>query len=308
MFVVIVAMALLGAGIAQAEPVQQFSFQVTGSHPEDLTVRLHLRRFDTTGAVPPTPTAFELRLPAGVRLNPAFLTARYRCDGGALRSALDARPTGVPFDVRLAHLGVFARELARSHAKRDHVALVNVRTCMRARLGSGTGLVDARAAVSVLTDPVPFRFSLFLSAGTIPGAVAGLAALGAADPRSAIVHRYPVVAGVHALERENFLSDPSPDGLYGLKLAIYTGPINGFHVSRAQVDATVHTLTIRRGTCLARGRGGRCVRRQRADASLFTLPSCSASKHYSVQLFAAYPRPTPSATTTSEVPCPGYMR
>jgi hypothetical protein len=307
MLVAIVAMAVL-YGTAQAEPVQQFAFQVSGSQPDDLTVRLHLRRFDTTGAVPPTPTAFELRLPAGVRLNPAFLTARYRCDGGALRDALDAHLSGTPFDVRVAHLDAFAHELARSHAKRDRAALVNVHACMRARLGDGSGLIDARDAISVLTDPIPFRFSVFLSAGTIPGAVAGLTALGAADSRSAVVHRYPVVAGVHAVERENFLSDPSPDGVYGLKLAIYTGPINGFQLSRAQVDATVHSLVIRRGACLARGRGGRCVRRQRADASLFMLPRCPASGRYSVQLFAAYPPPTLSATTTMELPCPRFVR
>ena len=178
---------------------------------------------------------------------------------------------------------------------------------MRARpCRGGSGLIDARDAVRVLTDPIPFRFALFLSAGTIPGAVAGLTALGAADPRSAVARRYSIVAGVHAVEQENFLLDPSPDGLYGLKLAIYTGPINGFQVSRAEVDATVHSLTIRRGTCLARGRGGRCVRRQRADASLFALPGCPASGRYGVQLFAAYLPPTPSATTTVEVPCPRF--
>jgi hypothetical protein len=305
------AMVLLGVGAsAHATPVQQFAFQVSGSHPDDLTIRLHLRRFDTTGLVPPRPTAFGVRLPAGVRLSPAFLTARYRCDGGALRAALDARPTraGTPFDVRVAHLGVFARTLARSHAKRDRAALANVRACMRARLGSGTGLVDARDAIKVLVDPIPFRFSIFLSAGTVPGAVAGLVALGAADPRSAIVHKYAVIAGVHAVEQESFLSQPSPDGLYGLTLAIYTGPINGFQVSRAQVDATIRSLTIRRGTCLARGRGGRCVRRQRADASLLTLPRCPPAGRYDAQLFAAYAPPVPSATTTSEVPCPRFAR
>jgi hypothetical protein len=105
LLLVIVVMAVLGLyGIARAEPVQQFAFAVSGTNPADLTVRLHLRRFDTTGLVPPTPTAFELRLPAGVRINPAFLNARYRCDGRALRDALDARPSGTPFNVRVAHL------------------------------------------------------------------------------------------------------------------------------------------------------------------------------------------------------------
>lgn len=94
--------------------------------------------------------------------------------------------------------------------------------------------------------------------------------------------------------------------MYGLELHIYQGPINGFQLSRALVDATVHSLTLRKGTCLARGRGGRCVRRQRADASLFDVPRCPASGLFNVQLFAAYPPPTPAATTTQQVPCPRF--
>lgn len=99
MLLVIVAMAILGLyGIARAEPVEQFGFQVSGSSPAQLALHLMLRSFDTTGAVPQTPTARELRLPAGVRLNASFLGARYQCDAGALRDALDARPTGVLFN------------------------------------------------------------------------------------------------------------------------------------------------------------------------------------------------------------------
>ena len=145
------------------------------------------------------------------------------------------------------------------------------RTCAHAarRLGGGTGLIDARDALRALDEPVPFGFSIFLSRGTIPGAVAAFTVLGSADERAPIVRRYPVVAGVHAVVTENLVSDPTPDGLYGKKLVIYTGPINGFQVSIAEVDATVRTLRIRKGECVRVGRGGRCERRQRADATLF---------------------------------------
>jgi hypothetical protein len=308
LLLVIVAMAILGVcGIARAEPAQQFGFQVSGSSPAKLVVHLLVRRFDTTGAVPPTPTALELRLPRGVSLNPAFLNARYLCDGRALRDALDVRPSGTPFVQRVAHLGAFVRELERSHAKRDRAALANARACERGRLGGGTGLVDARDAIRPLTDPIPFSFSVFLSRGTIPGAIAGLTALGSANERAAIVRKYPVVAGVHAVEDESFVSDPTPDGLYDLKLLINTGPINGFQVSRAEIHATTHQLTLRKGTCLARGHGGRCIRRQPADAMLFSLPRCPASGRFSAQLFSAFPPPTPSLTTTLQVPCPSYV-
>ena len=120
-----------------------------------------------------------------------FLTSRYLCDGPALRDALDARPSGTPFTRRLTRLDAFARELARSRARRDRVALANVRACARGRIGGGTGLIDARDAAAVLTDPIPVGFSMFLSRGTIPGAVAAFTIIGAADERSPIVRKIP---------------------------------------------------------------------------------------------------------------------
>jgi hypothetical protein len=168
-------------------------------------------------------------------------------------------------------------------------------------------VIDARDAIAVLTDPIPVGFSFFLSRGTVPGAVAGLTALGSAEPRSAVVRRYPVVAGVHAVLTENFVSDPTPDGLYGMKLEIYTGPINGFQVSIAEIDARARSLELHRGTCLAKGRDGHCARRQHTDESLFEVPRCPVSGHFSAQLLSVYLPPTSSQTTTMEVPCPRYV-
>jgi hypothetical protein len=308
----LVSAAMLFAGlcgIAHAEPAQQFTFQVDSPQPQKLAVHVHLRRYDTTGLVPPTPTEFSMRLPRGVKVNPAFLTSRYLCDGPALRDALDVHPSRVPFNRRLERLDAFARELERSGGKRDLAVLPNVLACARGRLGTGSGLIDARDAVAVLTDPIPFHFSIFLSRGTTPDAVAGFAVVGAADERSAIVRRYPVVAGVHAAVTESLFDEPTPDGLFGLELAINTGPINGFQVSIAEIEVTVRALRLRRGTCVARGRAGSsCIRRQRTDESLYAVPSCPASGHFSAQLDTTYPLPTPRSTTTVDVPCPGYTR
>ena len=77
-------------------------------------------------------------------------------------------------------------------------------------------------------------------------------------------------------------------------------------MSIAEVDARVHSLVLRRGTCLARGGGNRCVRRQRADALLFNVPRCPASGHYSAQLLTTYAPPVPTVATTIAVPCPRY--
>ncbi len=307
MIAVIVAMAIVGlCGIARAEPAQQFSFQVRTPQPGDVSVHIRLRAFDTTGVVPPTPTQFALRLPKGVEVNRAFLGGDWFCDGPALRDALDAHPSGARFNDRLANLGAFVRELERSHAKRDRAVLPNVRACERARLGGGTGLIDARDAIAVLTDPIPVGFSMFLSRGTVPGAIMGFTTIGSADERAPIVRRYPVVAGVHAVLTENFVDDPTPDGLYGKKVLIYTGPINGFQVSIAEVDARVRGLRVRKGECVKWSRGGRCARHQGEDVSLFSVPRCPSSGHFSAELFSAYAPPTPSVTTTLEVPCPQY--
>jgi hypothetical protein len=307
MVAVIVAMAIVGlCGVARAEPAQQFSFQVKTPRPGDLSVHVRLQAYDTTGVVPPTPTEFTMRLPSGVGVDEAFLHGDFFCNGIALRDALDAHPSGVEFTDRLANLEPFIRELERSHAKRDRAALPIAQACERARLGGGTGLIDARDALRVLTDPIPVRYSMFLSRGTIPGAILGFTVIGSADERAPIVRRYPVVAGVHAVLTENLVDDPTPDGLYGKKIVIYSGPINGFQVSIAEVDLRVRGLRLRKGECLRRGRGGRCVRRQRADASLFTIPRCPASGHLSAELFSAFPPPTPSLRSTLELPCPQY--
>src|ERR1044072_1250886 len=133
-----------------------------------------------TGVVPPTPTTFSIRLRRGVEVNPAFLTSRHLCDGSALRDTLDAHISAVPFPRRLERLDAFARQPERSGTQRDLAARPNVRACVRGRLGSGGGLIDARDAVAVLTDPIPFRFSIFLSRGAGPRALPGPPRPGAA--------------------------------------------------------------------------------------------------------------------------------
>jgi hypothetical protein len=111
----------------------------------------------------------------------------------------------------------------------------------------------------------------------VPGAIVGFTILGAADESSPLVRRYPVVAGVHAALQGNVVNDPTPDGLYGYKLLLPKGPINGLQISIAEVTATIHGLTIPQGTCLRRGAGGRCTARARTDTDSFVLPRCPPS-------------------------------
>lgn len=308
MVAVIVGMAIAGlCGIARAEPVQQFSMQVTTPRPGDVGVDLELRFFDTTGAVFPSPTARTLRLPRGFSLDRRFFDPRWLCDGRALRAALDARPSAEPFVKRVADLKPFIRELAHSRDKADRAALANARACERGRLGTGTGVVDARRALPVLQDPIPFGVSVFLGRGTIPGAIASITALAAAEPGSAVVRRYPVVEGVHAVEIDNFVFAPTPDGVYGDEVVFRTGPINGFDISIAEVRAHLRGLRMHPGTCVHSDRSGRCTRRLRSGAQLFRLPACPSSGRLSAELSTGFAPPVSSLTSTVSEPCPRYL-
>lgn len=302
----VVAVLATGVVSAHAEPVQQFTFQVAQARVDaPASFHMKMRVFDTTGAVPPTLEQSYVRLPRGVDVRREFLDGRWFCDGPALRDALDRHPSATPFTRRIANLRPFIRELARG-GRRDRGALANARTCERARLGGGTGLIDARNVVRVFTEPIPVRFTAFLSRGERPGATAGFAILGAAAEDAPIARRYPALAGVHAALDVSFMPDPTPDGLYGYKVLLPTGPINGFAVSVAEVDATVRSLLLPKGSCRRRGAGGRCTARRRTALSSFVVPACPPSGSLSAELFSAWAPPTPSLTTTLQLPCPSY--
>lgn len=292
---------------AFAQPAQQLSFHwANATSRSKVTFEFTLQTYDTTGAVPPPLTDYYVRLPRGASVRRQFLVARYRCNGQALRDALDAHPSTIPFTQQIADLRPFIRSLAHSSSRADRAARANATVCERARVGGGTAQIDARRVTPVLSDLVPVRFAVFLSRGTAPGSIDGFAILGAAEESSPIVHRFPVLAGVHAALVGSILNDPTPDGLYGYKLLLPKGPINGLDVSIAEVSAAIHGLTIPKGTCLKRNGRGRCTARQRTELDSFVLPRCSPSGLFYAQLFAGYAPPTPSVTTTIRVPCPTF--
>jgi hypothetical protein len=302
------ALALLvGLAIAQAEPVQQVTFRLTNVKPDGrFTLLFTARTFDTTTAVPPPLTENYLRLPRGAVLRRQFLNKRYYCDGPALRAALEARPNGQAFADRVANLKPFIRSLAKSKSRADRRALANAQTCDRARIGGGTAQVDARNFLASLKDLIPSKFSIFFSRGTVHGAIAGFTVLGAADAHSPIVKPIPIVAAVHVVLNANFFNDPSPDGLYGYKLELPVGPINGINVSIAELHVRTTGLTLLKGTCLATNRKGRCTKRQHKTLFWFTIPKCPPSGQFSFLSFDGYAPPTPSITTTKSLACPKF--
>jgi hypothetical protein len=298
---------LLGGAVAQAEPVQQFSFQIRDIKPGGrFTLLFTSHTFDTTGDVPPPLISNTIRVPAGATLRKEFRNKRYYCNGVALRAALDNRPNGQGFAARVANLKPFIRSLAKSKARSDRAALALAQTCERARIGGGTVLADARNyRVAVLKDLVPGKFSMFLAKPTVPGGVAGFAVLGAADTDFPIVKANPVIAGVHVALTANFVNEPSADGLYGYKLILPVGPINGVNISLAQINVKTTGLTLLKGTCL-QTRRGKCVKRQKKTIFWFTQPKCPPSGLLSFEAFYGYAPPTPSMTKTLTLTCPKF--
>jgi len=304
-------LALAAPAVAQAEPVNQFSFQVLNIKSGGrFTLFFHSQTFDTTGGVPPAPTTNYLRIPKGAVLRKQFLTARYFCNGPELRTDIDTMDfSGVPFTKRIQNLGPFIRTLRHTKGKAAKKALANAQACVRGQIGKGTGEVDARNVSPKLDSLIRITFVAFFSRATEPGAVAGFTVLGAADEDQEIVKRrtFEVLTGVHAALNANFVNQPSADGLYGYRLDLPPGDVNGFRVSLAQLNVTVNGLSLLKGTCLKTNRKGKCVAKQKRTIFWFTIPPCPPSGNFSFQEFYGYDPPTPSITSTTTVACPRFI-
>lgn len=304
-------LVLAAPAVAQAEPINQFGFQVTNIKPGGrFTLIFHGRTFDTTGGVPPTPTANYLRIPKGAVLRREFLTSRYFCNGPKLRTDIDTMDfSGTPFTKRIQNLKPFIRMLRRTKGATARRALANALACDHGRIGGGTARIDARNVSPVLDRLIDVTFATFLSRPTGRGAVAGFAVLGAADENQEIVKRrsFEVLTGVHAALSANFVNDPTPDGLYGYRLDLPRGDVNGFRVSIAELNAITNGLTLTKGTCLKTNRKGRCVKRQKRTDFWFTTPPCPPSGLFSFQEFFGYADASLNSTNTIQVACPKFI-
>lgn len=303
-------LALAAPAVAQASPVNQFNFQVTNIKSGGrFTLLFHAQTFDTTGGVPPTPTANYLRIPKGATIRREFLTGRYFCNGPKLRTDIDTMDfSGTPFTKRIQNLKPFIRTLQHTKGAAARRALANALTCDRARIGGGTGKVDARSVSPKLDEPINITFALFFSRPTEHGAVAGFYAIGAADENQDIVKRrtFEVLTGVHAALAANFVNNPT--GPFGYRLDLPRGEVNGLKVSIAQLDVTTSGLSLVKGTCLKQNRKGRCVSRQKRTLFWFTIPPCPPSGAFSFQEFFGYDPPTPNSTNTVQFACPSFIQ
>ena len=274
---ILAAAALLGLFVTvatvQAEPVQEFSFELRDLKPDGrFTVVYTQRSYDSTGAVPTQPNEFYLRLPAGAKLRREFLNKHVFCDVKKLDRTRDPK------------------------------------SCRRSAVGTGRVLVDARPFIA---DQIPADLWLFLAKGTTKKAVASLAILGKQDQNAPVVRDNPIVRDFRApIVFLNFFDEPTRDGIYGYRLAFGNSPTgnSGVSFSIAETHGGNKGFTLRKRTtkCLKR-RGGRCVRKGVFAKRLFwfTPPRCPVSRKVSFEAFFGYAS-LPDIVRTTQLPCPHF--
>jgi hypothetical protein len=295
---------MAGIGIAQADPVQEFSFQLKDVKPDGrFTVVFRSRTYDTSGGQPPLLTSNFLRLPLGAKLNKVFLNRRYYCDGQKLLDDLQGAPeNNMPFYKRVDNLKATLKRIKKRLSKKQ---IKNMQTCIDSQIGSGSVDVDARP---LFNDLIPAKIFLFFAKGTTSGAVASFAILGIPDETAAIVKANPIIASTRVVVNSNFINEPTPDGLYGYKLVLPAGPIAGVRITVTRVDVTTKGLTLikKKKTCTKRKKG-RCVKKKakKKITFWFSPPTCPSSGQLSFQAFYGYETGATS-TRTIQLSCPKF--
>lgn len=304
-FAVVLA-ALVVCAAAAAEPVQEFGFQIKDVTPSGhYGVVFSSNSYDTTGDQPPALVSNSVRFAAGISFLPQFLRRSALCDAQRLRDTLREFPEPkVEYGDQVKHLPA---TLQRLRPKLKPAQLRLLRTCVAAREGTGRVTVDARP---FFNDPIPADLYLFLSTPTVKGAFASFGVLVVPDRSSPVVRSSTLLQNQRFVVAANLFNDPSPDGVYGYRLLLPPGNIDGlkFSVAELRVNNPGMTRDERTVTCL-RHRQGRCVRRKVTKRTLWwaTRPTCPASGLLQFEATYAYEN---GLTTTKllRVPCPKFRQ
>jgi hypothetical protein len=294
---------LVPVAAAQAEPVQEFNFQLKDIKRDGrFTVVFTSRTYDTTGGQPPLLTSNFIRLPKGAVLQKPFRGKRYNCDSDKLLATLQAAPEPGPFFKRLENLKSTISKIRKRTSKKD---LANVKTCARSEIGRGSVVVDARP---LFNDPIPAKIYLYLSKAKVQNGVASFGILGVPDETSAVVRGNPTIANTRVVVYAHFVDEPTSDGLYGYKIVIPAGTIGGLRISVAEVRVENKGLTAvkKKRTCTKR-RGGKCAKRKtkRKLVFWFNRPPCPPSGKLSFQANYGYETGA-TAVRTIELACPRF--
>lgn len=279
------------AAVAQAEPVQQFSFQMGDTTPDGrFTLRFSSRSFDTTGVTPPQMSENWIRLPAGSTLRPEFRKRAFWCDGDQLIDAGSwASPPDVSFYRTLRNLDPSIKVLAKRRTRLDRRYLQILQTCRRARIGWGKAIIDGRPGIA---DVFPADLVFFAGRPRQPGDAGSISIVGIPQPNSVAVRNNGILRRGRAAVSLRFVNEPSADGRFGYKLVLPIGPVQGFRISVAQVEATITGLAIRKA---------------RRELFWFTRPSCPGGR-ISFEGFYGYDPPLADITKLVELPCPRFER
>lgn len=285
---------------AQGVVVQEFSYQIKNVRTDGrYTVVFKSRSYDPSGGIPDELNELYQRLPKGATVPKAFRKKQYYCDAKKLVDK-------VRLEKGSGRFTPYLEKLLKGKPKPPRTAKDNVAICRFARIGKGRVLVDARPFEE---RPIPADLQLFWTKPA-PGAVAAFSIIGIPDERFPVVKENPTVRETVPTLNANFYDEPSSDGLYGYKLVLPAGPVNGIRVSVAEVSVTVSGLTLTKTTrkCVKR-RGGKCVKRKtkRKNTFWFTEPPCPPSGTLSFQAFFGYKDPAvQDQTKTVTIPCPDF--
>jgi hypothetical protein len=301
---VVVALTLLASlGVvvaAQGEVVQDFSFQIKDIKPGGrFTVVFNSHSYESSGGIPAPLNENYIRLPKGAVVRPEFKKKQYYCNAKKLVDQ-------VRMDKGNGRFTPYINNLLRGKPSPPKNAKSLVKTCRYARIGTGRVLVDARPYAA---DPIPADLMMFWTKPD-KGAAATFSIVGIPDERYPIVKDNPTIRETTPVINASFYNDPTPDGLYGYKLVLPTGPINGIQISVAEVHVTTTGLSLskKKVTCKKRSHG-RCVKRKVKKTSLFwfSQPPCPSTGTLSFQAFYGY-ESAPDETKTITIPCPKFKK
>lgn len=295
---------LYPATIALADPVQEFNVQLKDVKPDGrYTIVFSANSFDTSGEPPPLLTSNTVNFAAGVKIRPAFLGKDYRCDVNKLRAALQSTDDGGYFFKRLDNLpATYSRVKGRLSPGDRKV----VETCIRAQIGTGKVVVDARTLG--IGDPLPAKLYLYLSKPQTKGSFASFGIFAVLDEADPAVKALGSLGTLKLVFATDLFNEPSADGRFGYKMVLPTG--SGLRISVAELKVTAPgiTKTTVKKICVTK-RKGTCVKSKSTTTRQFWLdqPTCPASGQVTFE--SDYGYETGLATKkTIEVPCPKFQQ